>query len=154
MPKWPKSFRRVGVIGTDVIVDVTIIAAPSSTKNVDQQRDPEMHQTREGQQWYFGMKMHIGVDSRTGLVHHAVVTAANVHDKHPLPNLLHGDERNVYGDSAYASQKALIGSKAPHATDFTYQRAQGGEVDEAERSRPLARGTRVCGRQELVGTRF
>jgi IS5 family transposase len=69
-----------------------------------------MHQTRKGQQWYFGMKMHIGVDSRTGLAHSAVVTAANVHDKHPLPDLLHGGERRVYGDSAYASQKALIGT--------------------------------------------
>ena len=68
----------------------------------------EMHQTKKGQQWYFGMKMHIGVDSRTGLVHSAVVTAANVHDKHPLPELLHGHEQRVYGDSAYASQKELI----------------------------------------------
>ncbi len=59
------------------------------------------------------MKLHIGVDSRTGLAHSAVVTAANVHDKHPLPDLLHGNEQRVYGDSAYASQKALIGSKAP-----------------------------------------
>lgn len=98
---------------TGTIVDATIIGAPSSTKNADKQRDPEMHQTRKGQQWYFGMKLHIGVDSRTGLAHSAVVTAANVHDKHPLPDLLHGNEQRVYGDSAYASQKALIGSKAP-----------------------------------------
>lgn len=103
-------------VGTGTIVDATIIGAPSSTKNADKQRDPEMHQTRKGQQWYFGMKMHIGVDSRTGLAHSAVVTAANVHDKHPLPGLLHGNEQRVYGDSAYASQKMLIGSKAPKAT--------------------------------------
>ena len=74
---------------------------------------------RKGQQWYFGMKLHIGVDSQTGLSHSAVVTAANVHDKHPLPDLLHGNEQRVYGDSAYASQKALIASKAPRAKDFT-----------------------------------
>nr|WP_277986345.1 transposase [Noviherbaspirillum cavernae] len=69
---------------TGTIVDATIIAAPSSTKNADKERDPEMHQTRKGQQWYFGMKLHIGVDSQSGLAHSAVVTAANVHDKHPL----------------------------------------------------------------------
>jgi len=90
-------------VGMGTIVDATIIGAPSSTKNADKQRDPEMHQTRKGQQWYFGMKMHIGVDSSTGLAHSAVVTAANVHDKHPLPDLLHGNEQRVYGDSAYAS---------------------------------------------------
>ncbi|MFZ5530958.1 MAG: IS5 family transposase [Pseudomonadota bacterium] len=123
-------------VGTGTIVDATIIAAPSSTKNADKQRDPEMHQTRKGQQWYFGMKMHIGVDSRTGLVHSAAVTAANVHDKHLIGDLLHGDERRVYGDSAYASQKALIREHAPHAKDFTNQRVRKrGEVDEAERAR-------------------
>jgi IS5 family transposase len=69
-----------------------------------------------------GMKMHIGVDSQTGLVHSAVVTAANVHDKHPLPDLLHGQEQRVWGDSAYSSQQALIRSKAPHAADWTNQK--------------------------------
>ena len=123
-------------VGTGTIVDATIIGAPSSTKNALGARDPEMHQTRKGQQWYFGMKMHIGVDSRTGLAHSAVVTAANVHDKHPLPDLLHGGERRVYGDSAYASQKPLIGAKAPHARDFTNQRTRTcGEIDEAQRSK-------------------
>ncbi len=115
-------------VGTGTIVDATIIGAPSSTKNAGKARDPAMHQTRKGQQWYFGMKMHIGVDSRTGLVHSAAVTAANVHDKHLLEDLLHGEERRVYGDSAYASQKALIRDHAPHARDFTNQRVrkQGG----------------------------
>jgi IS5 family transposase len=122
-------------VGTGTIVDATIIGAPSSTKNADKQRDPDMHRTRKGQQ-YFAMKMHIGVDSRTGLAHSAVVTAANVHDKHPLPDLLHGNEQRVYGDSAYASQKALIGSKAPKAKDFTNQRVRrGGEIDEVERAK-------------------
>lgn len=125
-------------VGTGTIVDATIIGAPSSTKNADKQRDPDMHQTRKGQQWYFGMKMHIGVDSQTGLVHSAVVTAANVHDKHPLPHLLHGNEQRVYGDSAYASQKELIASKAPQAKDFTNQRVRkhkDGEVNEVERAK-------------------
>jgi IS5 family transposase len=123
-------------VGTGTIVDATIIGAPSSTKNADKQRDPEMHQTRNGQQWHFGMKIHVGVDSRTGLAHSAVVTAANVHDKHPLPELLHGNEQRVYGDSAYASQKTLIESKAPQARDFTNQRVRkGGAIDEVERAK-------------------
>ena len=109
-------------VGTGTIVDATIIGAPSSTKNADKQRDPQMHQTRKGQQWYFGMKLHIGVDSKTGLAHSAVVTAANVHDKHPLPDLLHGQEEHVWGDCAYASQRELIESKAPHAQDLTNQK--------------------------------
>lgn len=115
-------------VGTGTIVDATIISAPSSTKNSDKQRDPEMHQTRKGKQWFFGMKLHIGVDSKTGLAHSAVVTAANVHDKHPLPDLLHGDEKIVYGDSAYASQQALIAAKAPKARDATNQRVRQGSV--------------------------
>jgi IS5 family transposase len=111
-------------VGTGTIVDATIIGAPSSTKNADKKRDPEMHQTRKGQQWFFGMKLHIGVDSKTGLAHSAVVTAANVHDKHPLPDLLHGAERAVYGDSAYASQQTLINGKAPNARDATNRRVR------------------------------
>ena len=71
-------------VGTGTIVDATIIGAPSSTKNAENKRDPEMHQTRKGQQWYYGMKLHIGVDSKMGLAHSAVVTAANVHDKHSV----------------------------------------------------------------------
>ena len=94
------------------LVDATIIDAPSSTKNEAKARDPEMRQTRKGQQWYFGMKLHIGVDKDTGLTHSAVVTAANVHDKHPLPDLLQGQDQDqdqdqaqeVHGDSAYASR--------------------------------------------------
>lgn len=87
-------------VNTGTIVDATNIGAPSSTKNADRARDPGMHQARKGQQWYFGMKLHISVDSQSGLAHSAVVTAANVHDKHPLPDLLHGDEQRVHGDSA------------------------------------------------------
>ena len=112
-------------VGTGTIVDATIISAPSSTKNDKGERDSEMHQTRKGKQWYFGMKLHIGVDSETGLAHSAVVTSANVHDKHPLPQLLHGGEQEVFGDSAYSSQQKLIASKAPNARDRTNQRVSG-----------------------------
>ena len=102
----------------------TIIDAPSSTKNAQGERAPEMHQARKGQQWYFGMKLHIGVDTKTGLAHSAVVTPANAHDKHPLPGLLHGNEQQVFGDSAYASQQELMRSKAPLAKDCTNQRVR------------------------------
>ena len=117
-------------VGTGTIVDATIIGAPSSTKNADKKRDPEMHQTRKGKQWYFGMKLHIGVDSQTGLAHSAVVTAANVHDKHPLPELLHGQEERVYGDCAYAAQQVIIKAKAPRAADFTNKTVRKGSVTE------------------------
>lgn len=105
------------------IVDATIIAAPSSTKNADGQRDPEMHQTKKGNQWHFGMKVHIGVDSRSGLVHSASVTPANVHDSQELPSLLHGSETRLYGDSAYTGQKDVLKETAPDAKDFTNKRA-------------------------------
>jgi IS5 family transposase len=106
-------------VSTGTIVDATIINAPSSTKNKDNARDPEMHQTKKGNQWYFGMKAHIGVDSKTKLIHSVVATAANEHDKHALPQLLHGNERRVYGDSAYSSQQEAIAQAAPEARDFT-----------------------------------
>jgi transposase, IS5 family len=105
------------------IVDATIIAAPSSTKNADQSRDPQMHSTSKGGHWHFGMKAHIGADSASGIVHSASVTAANVHDSQQLGNLLHGDETRLYGDSAYANQKAALKAKAPKAKDFTNKRA-------------------------------
>ena len=83
------------------IVDATIIAAPSSTKNKAGERDPEMHQTKKGNQWYFGMKVHLGVDSESGLIHSVETTAANVHDLTPAAELLHGEETVVYGDAGY-----------------------------------------------------
>lgn len=118
------------------IVDATIIAAPSSTKNQAAARDPEMHQTRKGQQWYFGMKLHIGTDSRTKLIHAMTTTAANVHDANVLGQLLHGHERRVYGDQAYQGQKATIREHAPHARDFTNRRYRHrGVVDQVERGK-------------------
>ncbi len=83
------------------IVDATIIAAPSSTKNATGARDPEMHQTKKGNQWYFGMKAHIGVDAGTGYVHSVTVTAANVHDLDEAPNLVRDDDEVVYADAGY-----------------------------------------------------
>lgn len=110
-------------VSTGTIVDATIINAPSSTKNKDKQRDPDMHQTKKGNQWYFGMKAHIGVDSRTRLIHSVVATAANVHDSQVLGDLLHGEERRLYGDSAYTGQKETLSEHAPHAKDFTQKKA-------------------------------
>ena len=103
------------------IVDATLITAPGSTKNQEQSRDPEMHQSKKGNQWYFGMKVHIGADSRSGLVHSVSVTAANVHDSQELPKLLHGQETRLYGDSAYRGkkQRARLKAIAPKAKDFT-----------------------------------
>lgn len=83
------------------IVDATIISAPSSTKNASGERDPEMHQTRKGQQWYFGMKAHIGVDESLGLIHSLEVTPANTSDLNVAAKLLHGAEKNVWGDAGY-----------------------------------------------------
>jgi IS5 family transposase len=85
------------------IVDATILGAPSSTKNATGTRDPEMKQTRKGNQWYFGMKVHVGTD-RQGLVHSLTTTDAAAADIHQLPALLHGEERALYGDRAYWSE--------------------------------------------------
>lgn len=83
------------------IVDATLIAAPPSTKNREGKRDPEMHQSKKGNQWHFGMKAHIGVDAATGLVHSLVTTAANVHDLTQAHALLHGEESTVFADAGY-----------------------------------------------------
>ncbi len=111
-------------ISTGTIVDATIIHAPSSTKNREQSRDPEMHQTKKGNQWYFGMKAHVGVDSKTKIIHTAVATAANVSDVAVLPDLLHGEETRVWGDGAYQGQTEVIRECAPGARDFTQQRCR------------------------------
>ena len=87
------------------IVDATILNAASSTKNREQKRDPEMKQTKKGNQWYFGMKAHVGTDTGKGLVHSVVVTDAAVHDSKVMGKLLHGEEKAVYGDKAYAGEE-------------------------------------------------
>ena len=95
------------------IVDATIIAAPSSTKNARQQRDPQMHQTKKGNLWYFGMKAHIGVDAQSGLVHSLTGTAANVADIVQAPALLHGHEKEVYADAGYTGVEKRADIAAP-----------------------------------------
>ncbi len=126
-----RHLRSLGLkVSGGTIVDATIISAPSSTKNKAKQRDPEMHQTKKGNQWYFGMKGHIGVDSRTKLIHSVSTTAANVHDSRQLGELLHGKETRVWGDSAYRRQGEVIAEKAPAALDFTNEKGT--------RNRPLS----------------
>ena len=124
------------------IVDATLIAAPPSTKNAAGERDPEMHQSKKGNQWHFGMKLHIGVDSQSGLIHSASITAGNVHDSQELPNLLHGGETRLYGDSAYRGEKQRKQLKdiAPRAKDFTNKRAY--------RSRPLTEADKETNRRK------
>src|SRR6516162_7163152 len=123
-------------VATGTIVDATIINAPSSTKNAGKARDPEMHQTKKGNQWYFGMKGHFGVDSRSKLIHAVQATPANVADSMVLPNLLHGNETRVWGDQAYRGQRAVIKEHAPKARDFTNRRYRHrGVVDEVERAK-------------------
>ena len=116
-------------VARGTIVDATIIAAPPSTKNKDKARDPDMHQTKKGNQWYFGMKAHIGVDSKNKLIHSVVATAANVHDSQVLGDLLHGEETRVWGDSAYAGQGEALAAAAPDAQAFTNEKGR--------RNRPL-----------------
>src|SRR5438270_11665326 len=127
-------------VATGTIVDATIINAASSTKNADKARDPEMHQTKKGNQWYFGMKAHFGVDSRTKLIHAVATTPANVADSTVLPDLLHGQETRVWGDQAYRGQRAVIREHAPKARDFTNRRYRHrGVVDEVERAKNRAK---------------
>jgi transposase, IS5 family len=95
------------------IVDATIIAAPSSTKNQGNTRDPEMHQTKKGKQWHFGMKAHIGVDAESGLVHTVVGSAANVSDVTQAGALLHGEETVAFGDAGYRGVQKREEAKAP-----------------------------------------
>ena len=124
------------------IVDATLIAAPPSTKNQHKARDPEMHQTKKGKDWHFGMKVHIGADSKTGLIHSASVTAANVHDSHEVPNLLHGNETRLYGDCAYRGkvQRERLRELAPKAKDFTNKRAY--------KNRPLTEADKATNRRK------
>ena len=124
------------------IVDATLIAAAPSTKNEQQSRDPEMHQSKKGKQWHFGMKVHIGVDSQSGLIHSASVTTGNVHDSQELPNLLHGEERRLYGDSAYRGKKQRQRLKqiAPRARDFTNKRGH--------KHRPLSEADKQTNRRK------
>jgi IS5 family transposase len=119
------------------IVDATIIAAPSSTKNVEGSRDPEMHQTKKGQQWYFGMKVHVGVDSRSKAIHSLVVTPANTADCKVMGQLLHGAKRRVYGDQSAVQVEVL------------HRRGDPGE-EPHEVAHPLTRGAFDRGHQARI----
>jgi len=104
------------------IVDATIINAPSSTKNAEKKRDPEMHQTKKGNEWKFGMKCHIGVDAGSGLVHTIVTTAANTHDITVASELIREDDEVVYGDSGYLGiQKRSEITDDPHLSTVEYR---------------------------------
>jgi IS5 family transposase len=104
--------RQGLLLKTGTLVDATLIAAPSSTKNKSGERDPEMHQTKKGNQWHFGMKAHIGVDADSGLVHSVIGTAANVNDVVPANSLLHGDEKEVFADAGYQGAHKRPDAKA------------------------------------------
>ena len=137
-------------ITTGTIVDATIIDAPSSTKNREQQRDPEMHQTKKGKDWYFGMKAHVGVDSKNKIIHSVVVTPANVADSAVLPELLHGEETRVWGDGAYQGQTEIIHQHAPRARDCTQRRCRYKDhIDAVERAKNRSK-SRVRSRVEHV----
>jgi IS5 family transposase len=121
-------------LNSGTILDSTLIGARNRPKNEQMPRDSEMHQTCKGRHWQFGTKLHIAADSQSGLTHSAVATAAKVHDKHALPQLLHAQEQRVYSNSAYVRQKKLIHGKAPTVHYFANPRTRRhGAVDEAAR---------------------
>src|SRR6202049_104881 len=129
-------------ITTGTIVDATILHAPSSTKNREQQRDPEMHQTKKGNAWYFGMKAHVGVDRKTKIIHTAVATAANVADSTVLSDLLHGEETRGWGGQGYRGQTTVIQECAPLAQDHTHRRYRyKNGIDEQERAKNRTKST-------------
>ena len=99
------------LVSRGTMVDASIIHAPSSTKNQEQSRDPEMHQTKKGKQWYFGMKMHIGADVDSGAVHSVAITAANEADIRVLPKLLREQDEVIFGDAGYTSEEYKRGSR-------------------------------------------
>lgn len=103
------------------IVDASLIAAPKSTKNQDRKRDPEMHQTKKGNEWYFGMKIHAGIDAGSGYVHTITGTSANVNDVRETVNLIREDDEVVYGDSGYlrtGDQPEVKGDKKKSKIEF------------------------------------
>lgn len=118
--------QRGFMVGKGTIVDATIINAPSSTKNAAGERDPQMHQTKKGNQYYFGMKAHTGVDTEAGLVHTVICTAANVADNQVLGELLHGEEDKLYGDAAYHAKEIKEQAEAAKIEFNVCQRAGNG----------------------------
>jgi IS5 family transposase len=127
------------LLGKGTIVDATIIDAPSSTKNAKKKRDPQMHQTRKGKQWYFGMKVHTGTDTDSGVVHTVVGTPANVADLNVLGELLHGAEESLHGDSAYQSKELKAQAEAAGVAFNVNERGT--------RSKPLTKAQRLRNRR-------
>jgi transposase, IS5 family len=124
------------MLRSGTVVDATLIAAPSSTKNASGERDPEMHQTKKGNQWHFGLKAHIGADADSGLVHTVIGTAANVNDVVEANSLLHGAETDAFGDAGYQGA-----SKRPNANpDVAWHVAmRPGKRKLLDKSTPLGR---------------
>lgn len=144
-----RSLETKGIrISTGTIVDATIIHAPSSTKNSSGKRDSEMHQTRKGNQWFFGAKAHIGVDSKETVVHSVATSAASVADKHMLPDLLHGEERKVWGDGGYQGPTEAIRAAAPKAQDMTCRRTKYKDYVDEEAKRKNTTKARVRAKVE------
>jgi IS5 family transposase len=123
-------------IGTGTIVDATLIAAPSSTKNKTETRDPEMHQVKKDNQWHFGMKAHVGVDAEIKLIHSVAATAANVNDARMLPELLHGEETAVWGDQAYQGQGAVRAGEERQSALHPLRADQPGDYRKGKAERP------------------
>jgi len=113
------------ILSEGTIVDASIISAPSSTKNEKRERDPEMKQTKKGNEWYFGMKAHIGTDTN-GRVHSVVVTDASVHDSVVMDDLLHGQESEIYGDKAYANDEKRAQAESDGVTWRVNRKARRG----------------------------
>lgn len=134
------------LLKSGTIVDATIIAAPSSTKNAEGERDPEMHQARKGKEWHFGMKVHVGT-TKQGLVHSLVTGPANEGDITRLDDLLHGQEKELYGDQAYWSEDhrqqckhAGIGYRVNRRAHYPHKLTQQQKLINRSRSRCRARG--------------
>ena len=118
---------RGALLRGGTIVDATLIAASPSTKNKEQKRDPDMRQSKKGNQWYFGMKVHIGTDAESGLVHTAGATAGSVHDAKVFDELIRDDDRAVYGDKAYASEKLKRAARRAGVTWGVKEKAKPGQ---------------------------
>ena len=156
------------ILKKGTIVDSTIIAAPSSTKNKEKKRDPEAHQVKKGNTWHFGYKAHIGVDKDSGLVHTVEATAANVHDVTEASRLLTGDEDEVYGGSGYLGagkrEDAVVENKSGRKIQYKINLRPSVPNKEAEQRRTSSRqrsgtrkvictsksGTRIRGREEAA----
>ena len=135
--------RKGLAIKHGTMVDATIIDTPTSTKNADRERDPEMHQTKKGQQYYFGMKAHIGADVDTGLVHTVVTTAANEADVAQIEELLHGKETRVHGDAGYLGAAAYVKRAEKIEWKIARRRSQVEKIRNArERLRAMRQETR------------